>query len=361
MLSSISLTSSMRTSLLSLHGIDKDIDRTQRRLSTGRKVDTPLDNPTNFFAAQLHLNRANDILGCKTMVLEAIQSIQAADNGITGVLSLLKSLTGIANAARNSQNQTERDSYAEAFDSISAQIDTLAADSSYRGTNLLKGDSLIVEFSESSGKSTLSIEGADVSYFGLGISKASAAVDNNGPYVVGGPLFTTESFTLEEATNVMSNNDKYRFVSGTAIATVNPGMATTDFSKYSLDGNIVSGIFSSNTVMSLEYYPDGVDPLTGIPISNTNPWDTQLSQLESATDTVRSVSKRLSSSGSILSIRNEFTDAFSNILQEGAGNLTLADMNEEGSNMLMLETRQNLSIASLQLASQESKSVLKLF
>jgi flagellin-like hook-associated protein FlgL len=50
-----------------------------------------------------------------------------------------------------------------------------------------------------------------------------------------------------------------------------------------------------------------------------------------------------------------------NTLQTGADNLTLADTNEEGANMLMLQTRQNLGISSLSMASQAAQAVLKLF
>jgi flagellin len=50
-----------------------------------------------------------------------------------------------------------------------------------------------------------------------------------------------------------------------------------------------------------------------------------------------------------------------NTLNTGADNLTLADMNEEGANMLMLQTRQNLGTTSLSLASQAAQAVLRLF
>ena len=48
-------------------------------------------------------------------------------------------------------------------------------------------------------------------------------------------------------------------------------------------------------------------------------------------------------------------------LQTGSDNLTLADMNEEGANMLALQTRQQLGIQALSLASQANQSVMRLF
>ena len=63
----------------------------------------------------------------------------------------------------------------------------------------------------------------------------------------------------------------------------------------------------------------------------------------------------------MITSRETFTQEFSNILIEGANKLTLADTNEEGANMLMLQTRQQLGTISLSLANQAQQSVLRLF
>jgi len=60
-LNDISLTSGMRSNLVQLQSTVTLLDRTQERLATGKKVNNPLDNPINFFAAQGHLTRAADI------------------------------------------------------------------------------------------------------------------------------------------------------------------------------------------------------------------------------------------------------------------------------------------------------------
>ena len=59
--------------------------------------------------------------------------------------------------------------------------------------------------------------------------------------------------------------------------------------------------------------------------------------------------------------RQDFTKSMVNTLQIGADNLVLADTNQEGANMLALQTRQSLSTTALSLASQASQSVLQLF
>ena len=69
----------------------------------------------------------------------------------------------------------------------------------------------------------------------------------------------------------------------------------------------------------------------------------------------------LGSYNSVLSTRKDFAENLINVLTEGADKLTLADMNEESANMLALQTRQQLAINSLSLASQASQSILKLF
>jgi len=64
---------------------------------------------------------------------------------------------------------------------------------------------------------------------------------------------------------------------------------------------------------------------------------------------------------STISVRQDFTDKMINTLEDGAANLTNADLNEEGANMLMLQTRQALGTTSLSLASQAAQSVLRRF
>lgn len=88
---------------------------------------------------------------------------------------------------------------------------------------------------------------------------------------------------------------------------------------------------------------------------------TSESQLETALSTLRTNAASMSSTLSVIGVRKEFTDQMVANLETGADNLTLADMNEEGANMLMLQTRQNLGITSLSMAGQSAQAVLKLF
>ena len=48
-------------------------------------------------------------------------------------------------------------------------------------------------------------------------------------------------------------------------------------------------------------------------------------------------------------------------MKMGADNLVVADLNEEGANLLALQTRQQLSTQALSLASQSDQAILRLF
>jgi flagellin-like hook-associated protein FlgL len=259
----------MRSNLLNLQGTSRLLDRTQVRLSTGKKVNTALDDPVNFFAAQGLTNRASDLAALKDGMSEAIQTVKAADNGITGITKLIESAKGLAQAARSSDT-AGRSTLAAQFDDLLTQIDQMAADASYKGTNLVDGDDLLVNFNES-GTSSLTIAGFSGDSAGLSISAAAA--------------------------------------------------------NWTADSDITAA----------------VDDLTA------------------ALTTLRTKSSEMSSNLNIVSTRQEFTSNMIGTLQTGADNLTLADMNEEGANMLMLQTRQSLGVTALSLSSQAAQSVLSLF
>ncbi|RDE10374.1 hypothetical protein DVH29_02355 [Pelagibacterium lacus] len=86
-----------------------------------------------------------------------------------------------------------------------------------------------------------------------------------------------------------------------------------------------------------------------------------LDKLKGSLDQLRSRASQLGSNLSVVKNRENFTKEMINTLQTGAANLTLADTNEEGANMLALQTRQQLSQTALSLASQADQAVLRLF
>ena len=89
--------------------------------------------------------------------------------------------------------------------------------------------------------------------------------------------------------------------------------------------------------------------------------EARMGEIDDAISALRTEAQKLSSSLSTIQFVSEFTSEMVNTLNTGGDNLTLADMNEEGANMLMLQTRQNLGTTSLSLASQAAQAVLRLF
>ena len=89
--------------------------------------------------------------------------------------------------------------------------------------------------------------------------------------------------------------------------------------------------------------------------------DKSLDQITKATSLLRAQASEFGQNLSTVQIREDFTENMINNLQTGADKLTLADMNEEAANMLALQTRQQLGINSLSMASQAAQSVLQLF
>src|SRR5690349_2989506 len=101
-MSGIVLSASVRQNLLSLQSTADLLATTQERLSTGKKVNTALDNPTNFFTAQGLDNRASDISNLLDGIGNGVQILQAANTGITSLQKLIDTAKSLANQALQS-------------------------------------------------------------------------------------------------------------------------------------------------------------------------------------------------------------------------------------------------------------------
>ena len=86
-----------------------------------------------------------------------------------------------------------------------------------------------------------------------------------------------------------------------------------------------------------------------------------ITEIDAALKSLRLSGQALATNLGVIQTREDFTDQFINTLQDGADKLTLADGNQEASNMLMLQTRQQLGIQALSMASQSAQAVLSLF
>jgi flagellin len=309
MATQVTLTAAMRSNLTTLQATNNLLDRTQERLATGKKVNTALDNPTNFFSAAAHTTRANNLTNRKDGMTEAVQAIKATNAGIEGIKALLESANGIIATASTASSSSYDTLYSQ-FNTIVGEINDLIEDSKYKGTNFLGGTtvSLDVVFNES-GTNKLTLQGFDGQFSALLASATTGTTGSSGGFSL-----------LAAAIDGGSAAAISSFVAGAAAGSAANG-------GFSLAAN-----------------------LTAI----SNGITTALSVLEAQ-------STKLSSNLSIVNARLDFTNEMVNIELSGADNLTLADQNEEGANMLMLQTRNQLGTTSLSLASQAAQGILRLF
>lgn len=153
MASQITLSSATRTNLLSLQKTTGLIDQTQERLSTGKDVNSALDDALAFFKARNLNDRASDLATVKDGIAEGINVIKSAVQGLESIESTLKQMKAIASSARSESDSTARAKLGSQYNELRSQIDNLTEDSSYNGVNLIKSgaDTLTVKFNEKSG------------------------------------------------------------------------------------------------------------------------------------------------------------------------------------------------------------------
>src|SRR5476649_2071744 len=108
-LSNVTLTAAVRQNLLSLQDTASLLATTQGRLATGKKVNSALDNPTNFFTAAGLDSRAGDISNLLDSIGNGVQVLQAANTGITSLSKLVDTAKSIANQARSEERRVGKE------------------------------------------------------------------------------------------------------------------------------------------------------------------------------------------------------------------------------------------------------------
>ena len=178
MADNISLSGAVRSNLLTLQRTQSLIDTTQGKLSTGLRVNSALDDASAFFASQSLQARADDLSGLKADIDQGISSLEAAINGIEAITDLVEQAKGLAITAKATSDTSERSSLSVQFNALLNQVDSITTDTSFAGTNLLKGtpDNLTVSFNED-GSSALTIAGIDTTTAATGLNIAAGAND----------------------------------------------------------------------------------------------------------------------------------------------------------------------------------------
>src|SRR4029079_12734795 len=127
-MSGIVLSASVRQNLLSLQSTASLLATTQNDLATGKKVNSALDNPTNFFTAQGLDNRASDISNLLDGIGNGVQVLQSANTGLTSIQKLVDSAKSVANQALQASGGYSAKS------SCSATADSSATAADLRGS-----------------------------------------------------------------------------------------------------------------------------------------------------------------------------------------------------------------------------------
>lgn len=374
----ISLTASMRSNLLSLQQTQDLMDMTQERLSTGKKVNSAIDNPSSYYTAQSLTNRASDLNALLDSMGQGIQTIQAANEGIEAITDFVQQAKALANTARD--NATVKDTTSSGT--------YTAADGPKNITVKIEG--VADQDIEVALKNTDSLEEAAVK-IAKALNDNTDGVKDAGDTVIGGFTATVENgqIKISNSKGIVAN------VSGTISGITFNGeignsTRTTSMKQYNeildqidqlakdsgykgvnlLQGNSLKVVFNEDRSSYLTIngtFADTSDE--GLKISRAEDWtnpdneaiDASISELENAITSLRNMASEFGNNYSIVENRENFTESLINVLEEGSDKLTLADMNEESANMLALQTRQQLAINSLSLASQAAQSVLSLF
>ena len=366
-MSDISLTASMRTNLLSLQNTQSLMDQTQERLSTGKKVNSAIDNPSSYYTAQSLSNRASDLDSLLDSMGQGIQTIKAANEGIEAITSFVQQAKAVANTARDTSGVAEAKSGTTftKFDgdvsvTIGNETYTVAVNSTDQSdmqklTDKIKGDGKVSAALTATGL-TLNYDGGVMKVTGTdGKDKVSISIKANDL------SFSATIDTDSRATSVDQFNQIVDQINQLANDSSYKGVNL-------LKGDDLKVIFNEDRSSYIEVKgTDLTAAVLGLKEIDKAAWGTNqgvddtITAIEAAVTRLRDVASEFGNNYSIVQTRQDFTENLINVLEEGADDLTLADMNEESANMLALQTRQQLGINSLSLASQAAQSVLQLF
>ncbi|MEX0840620.1 MAG: flagellin [Parvibaculum sp.] len=370
----ITISSAVRTNLLTLQSTAQLMAQTQNRLATGLKVSSALDNPQSFFTAAGLSSRATDMSALLDSMSLGVQTLKAADEGIKSIQKIVDQAKSVANQALQAvATATTVSETAIAFDAqdsasvrtISFQIGTATAQ-----TIVLASADFVTAASSATAiesglaglvSSTGTLAGLTVERTGAVLSFSVAAgedltISGAGATNFGIDAAGTNGETLTEARATFATDYN------NLLAQIDQLSLDTSFNGINLlAGDDLSVLFNESSTSKLDI--TGVTfNAAGLALTETtfSDIDADVTLLNTATATLRGQSSTFGANLSVVQNRQDFTGNMINVLEQGAGNLTLADTNVEAANLLALQTRQSLASTSLSLANQSEQSVLSL-
>jgi len=405
-MSNIVLSASVRQNLLSLQSTADLLASTQNALATGKKVNSALDNPTNFFTAQSLDNRASDIGNLLDSIGNGVQVLQAANTGITSLQKLVDSAKSIANQVLQSSVGYSTKANVSVTGTGTGTGATVASN-----LNAGKLGGSVLTFKTSSGTLAVTIGSTFASASGSAtvntLDQLNSVLASNGV-----ALTASLSSTADTLTFTSTNDAASQTISSTGTAPTGAGVditattatvgtvnaAVADPTSQTTRANLVSQyntVIQQITTTAQDSSFNGVNLLngdnlkltfnetgksslniagvtfsaTGLGLStlavgtdflDSTSANSILSKLSTAANTLRSEASALGSNLSVVQIRQDFNKTLINVLQTGSSNLTLADTNQEAANSQALSTRQSIAVSALALANQSQQSVLQL-
>jgi flagellin-like hook-associated protein FlgL len=386
-MSGIVLSASVRQNLLSLQSTAELLSTTQNRLATGNKVNSALDNPTNFFTAQGLNNRASDINNLLDSIGNGVQVLQAANTGLTSLQKLIDTAKSLANQVLQAPAGYSPKSTVTSAIALGGTAANLVD-----GT-IIKANDVLAIAATGGGTATSITFGASMSLDQLNVALAannlSASLDSANKLVItttndaasstigavtytntGGGTVTFGAVAAPVAdaasqiirANLVSQyNNVIQQITTTAqdasfngINLLNGDDLKLTFNETGKSTLNIKGVTFNAAGLGLASLVAGTDFLDNASANKA------LTLLGSASTALRTQASALGSNLSIVQIRQDFSKNLFNVLQTGASNLTLADTNEEAANSQALSTRQSIAVSALALANQSQQSVLQL-
>ncbi len=307
----INLNSAQRSAVLNLQDAQQLADRTTQRLATGKKVNSIADDAVSYFRSRSLSDRASSLLARKDDITQGLNTVQTTLEAVGTIDSFLKQLKGIAESQK-STTTNERKSADVTFKAVLQQISQVINDTNYGGSNLLKSstNNLTVRFSD------LTASAVKIGGFNLisNVNSTNANVGNN------------------------------IFSKGASVFADNVGSANT------ID-KILSGLGGKDLASFVN---------VGTNNSNASQIDSITSSLDQAIYRVRGQASTFGAYAAILQTRSDFNSRYTSRLQSGADGLVNADLNEEGANLLAVQTRIQLGSNALSFATSTRNSVTRL-
>ena len=417
-LSNITLSSSVRQNLLSLQDTASLLSTTQTRLATGKKVNSALDNPTNFFTASGLDARASDIGNLLDSIGNGVQVLQAANTGITSLSKLVDTAKSIANQALQQPSGYSTKASAAFVGAATRRTGTTRPRTSTPASSVVA----VFTFTTTAGiAATITVGATAVAYNSTAKTATVKSLDDLNQALSAAGVNVTASITAAQELTFTSTNDGasqkitqttapttparlrpirskslLRLLSATAGTLVTAPIAdavsqtarsslvaqynqiiqqiTTTAQDSSFNGvNLLNGdtlklVFnetgkSTSTIAGVTFDPNGLglkSLVNGTDFIDNAATNSVLTALNTASTTLRSQASAFGANLSIVQIRQDFSKNLINVLQTGSSNLTLADSNEEAANSQALSTRQSIAVSALALANQSNQSVLQL-